>query len=904
VVGVVVTVFFLQHDPTVKAYIARNIESFFADAFVCRMSCTVKRINFFYPSIELENVSVDSLPQQEGQWHWGCKRYINYFSWWNLVWHRALNLQVHIDNLSMESSMTHGQLAIAPHIQKLVETSTLPVALEIHSILLHKAKIHLYDTALHMDAGFTFHSQTKLMHDMLRTSVHITNGSMHIDTQAVIDAGTGTIIADMNHEGVLTVVPTINVCLPQLPGVQKECTITGRFQGNHGHFMLQNAARTITISPFTVNDIDKNAFISFGATIPLSYLAALVPLGASDVGGTCTLHMIAHIADPQKGVHGTLSIADMKYKQYTLAHSITVPFSWSNAWGKGSFQWQLHSNGAVEGSWDWDQKKQCARALISSGTSLEIPGLPAWSIAQQERMFWITYDPVQQIQGGYNFTLARNGDTSETNITGTITGDAHGIRTHTRIHDFIYDVCIPSYTFERPATMSCATEQKGPFFTLQVAREQATKRTCFDGTIYYPALAWLSATICSHELQGEGSVRLQGSFDNDNIARITIGLQEGNIRLAWTYNFMNALHATLEGDFNKKRVYLKDLYCGLHYGALTCKQATLLYDGSYKPCFIHIPCVLDNCLFNFQKDLFAVVSGMLCVSGNPYENPAIKGHVFLEKSQLKANLFSKEFQKKLFASGAQTIGGTPLHLTCDIGIETKDPIRVKTAFLETNAKVALTLTCNDTQPNIAGSIALHSGFLAFPYKPLYITKGEITFLPGQLHDPLIALTAKSKIKKYNIGMQVLGSAKNHEVRLESSPPLTEEQILGLLLVGSQEESLGLIMPALVLNNIKNLIFDSEHSPFKLDSYFRQILAPLRHVHLVPSFSDQTGRGGLRGAIEVDIGDRWRGIIQKNFSLTEDTRLELEYLLSDDVSVRAFRDERQDLGGEIEVRWKF
>ncbi len=74
--------------------------------------------------------------------------------------------------------------------------------------------------------------------------------------------------------------------------------------------------------------------------------------------------------------------------------------------------------------------------------------------------------------------------------------------------------------------------------------------------------------------------------------------------------------------------------------------------------------------------------------------------------------------------------------------------------------------------------------------------------------------------------------------------------------------------------------------------------------MVPSFTDQTGRGGLRGALEISLDDRWRATIQKNFSLTEDTKFELEFLLSDDITLRAIRDERRDLGGEVEMRWKF
>jgi hypothetical protein len=169
---------------------------------------------------------------------------------------------------------------------------------------------------------------------------------------------------------------------------------------------------------------------------------------------------------------------------------------------------------------------------------------------------------------------------------------------------------------------------------------------------------------------------------------------------------------------------------------------------------------------------------------------------------------------------------------------------------------------------------------------------------------LIELVAKNKIKKYNVTMHIAGSLSNPHIMLESSPPLTEEQIIGLLLIGSQEESLNIVMPALVMQNVKNLVLGKNERSSTIERSFKKLLFPFKNIHLVPSFTDQTGRGGLRGAVEIDVNDRWRALVQKNFSLTEDTRFELEYLLSDDISVRGFRDERRDLGGEVEMRWKF
>ena len=280
----------------------------------------------------------------------------------------------------------------------------------------------------------------------------------------------------------------------------------------------------------------------------------------------------------------------------------------------------------------------------------------------------------------------------------------------------------------------------------------------------------------------------------------------------------------------------------------------------------------------------------------------VSGRIVIDKAQLKENLFSGIIQKQLLAYTHSAFSLPDVPVKCDLTIETKSPIRVDTAFLQTNAKVNIRVQKDTHDPVVVGSVVLYSGMLNFPYKPLYISKGVISFLPEQLFDPAIELVARNKIKKYDVLLQVEGTLSNHHIVLDSTPPLSEEQIVGLLLVGSEENSLNSMMPALIVQNLKNLIFSNNQSTF-LDKYFKPLLRTF-NINLVPSFTDQTGRGGLRGALEITIDDRWRAVIQKNFSLTEDTKFELEFLLSDDITLRAIRDERRDIGGEVEMRWKF
>ena len=349
---------------------------------------------------------------------------------------------------------------------------------------------------------------------------------------------------------------------------------------------------------------------------------------------------------------------------------------------------------------------------------------------------------------------------------------------------------------------------------------------------------------------------------------------------------------------------IRDMQCTMHNGRLGSSIIQVKLGDDLRPRYVYAPVLIERCLLNMGKDLFAIVSGNLVMHKNEKHGSLLKGQLFLDRAQLKENLFSDVFQKNMRSFTRFAFDTDDDDMCCDIRIKTKYPVRVQTPFLHTDARIDLAITQNIRKPQVTGSIHLHAGQLNFPYKPLYITKGALHFLPHQLDNPLVELVAKNNIKKHDITLQVHGSLQEPHVALESSPTLTEGQIISLLLVGSQEESLNMVMPALLMQNITSLLFGYNQTETKMSRYFGSLFKPFNRIHLVPSFIDQSGRGGLRGAIEIDISDRWHAVIQKNFSLTEDTRFVLEYLLSDDISIRGTRDIRRDLIGEVEMRWKF
>jgi hypothetical protein len=416
----------------------------------------------------------------------------------------------------------------------------------------------------------------------------------------------------------------------------------------------------------------------------------------------------------------------------------------------------------------------------------------------------------------------------------------------------------------------------------------------------YALIRQIGLRFAGLDWKGEGSLKIVVS-GGPSTSMLDIKLSDGMIRLPYTHSFITKSHLICIIDWDRFALIIQDSVVSLHKGEIVCKKGVVLFDHDGKCTFAHIPCLVEKLFLNYQKDFFVVASGGLIAQYQPDAKSLLKGTLSIEQGLVKKNIFSQQVMSSAFSEyGSGNV--TPIAL--DVAIETQKPMRVSTSFLQTNCAMNVQLQGTINTPRLSGLVSLAGGLLTFPYKPLYITHAKLYFLPHQLDDPMIELVAKGSIKKYHITFRINGSLRHPIIRFESTPSLAEEQIITLLLAGSEQGSLALIMPSLIMNNIHHVIFGPEQSSSRLEYYFKNLLAPLKKVRITPTFVDLGGRGGFKGALDVTVGDRLHGLIQKTFGQPEDTKFEIEYLISDDVAVRGIKDERGDLGGEVEVRWKF
>lgn len=421
------------------------------------------------------------------------------------------------------------------------------------------------------------------------------------------------------------------------------------------------------------------------------------------------------------------------------------------------------------------------------------------------------------------------------------------------------------------------------------------KNECLQGTINFDMIKDLVLLVTGTTLQGlpsTGQARVQFVSEPGKIAA-QVNAQDTAIKIPSLYNLITNVKGRLAYEYATGCVEVEDLSIDLHKGQLLVPSArfSVASDGALHSA--HIPLIASGVFVSWNKDFFGTLSGGL-TAAYAQNRWSCKGLVTLDKAQLQSNLLSSQVQKELLRS---TSGSSAPAVDLDIYLETQAPVEVKTAFFETQAHATVVLGGTVAQPLIGGCVELLQGSFAFPYKPLYIINGKLVLSPQQVDDPLIELTARNTINNYTVTMNVGGTLHQPKISFTSSPHLNEESIVRLLLTGAADGALYLAMPSIVMMHIESLLFGSDENLSKAQQFFKNLL---KHVKFIPSATEK----GMQGAIEVNFTDRLRAKAQNAFNLSDQTQLEVEYTVSDEMRIKAIRDEKGSIGGEVEMRWKF
>ncbi len=891
--GFFILLFWLQNDPWFKRMLEDKLQPLISSTLEADVHFKIHKINLLSPSIVLTDIAIRG---KNNIWSITCETISHRFAWWHFLSYGIPQLHIDLTNLHITTRLDNGKPAIINHIIYLLEGPIISFPRYLKEITGKSGSFAIDDTLLQFECPF--YAQVKQMNNLFKAHVYLQNGSInHLGSRNLSDLQ-GHLQFDIkpgtNMEIFLTCACTFY--LPQLKGPNKTCFLTGLWENDQRHLSIKSADDTIFVEPVRLSNVDGKFIIAAQARCALAYLYKLCLDKKPDqkLRGNCTVKILANLADRKKGLHGHAVIKDVTYGHRYVCSCARISFSKNNNMYKGGIYFASKRPIELKGMWQWHEQQKKGLISLYNNNTIELPANRHWQISEQDLALELAVDNNLNISGTFQAGATNIKLDSYLELKGSINGNNSKLLIDGSVADYTFNTQLQPWPL-RVLEFICQDKQQETGIIITADQKD---HDLFSGSVGLSFIKKLVKKLSHQTIEATGECQITGKIKNEQLY-CCLQIDDSSIRLPHLYNIINQAKILMQFDSIKKKLFIKKAFCKMHRGTISCSQALCYFDSYWNPEFLFMPICFDRCFLSLEKTFFSIASANVVLKKQNAQW-LCKGTILFERTQLKENIFS--LQLPTFLPKIQT-DNSSVFIT-NLLIETKEPIRIKTPVVQAQASLQLHVQGPIKQPTIDGSILLHNGSINFPYRPLYLSRGSLEFIPEQGYDPVIELIAKNNIKKHAVSLYLTGSIAHPHLLLEATPALTEEQIIGLLLVGSHEQSLNMAMPALVMQNIQNFIFRSAQSPFRLDRYFNSMFQPFKHIHLVPSFSDQTGRGGLRGTIEFTIGERWRALIQKNFSLSEDTKLEVEYLLSDDMSVRAFRNERRDVGAEFEMRWKF
>ena len=903
ILGVVVAIYVIQQQKAFKLLLGSQARQFVENSLNCAASFEIAQIDIFKGSLVLKNISMHPKTKYEQNWSWGCDELIVSFSWLYLLTNGRFKAKFIADQLKFVSLYEHQKLAISPHLYNLfLAPSPIPVELKSLKIKNGKATVLFKEPSLNF--CFNWNSKTKTIANLLKSNIYFKAGNLTDQNISYLDQLAGYLQISLPLNATSEISTNCNLCFkaPYFNTDDKYFLIAKWEQNQGGSCKLSSLNGTADFTPTTLQlDNDVWHFCTKGH-LALTLLQKFFPnTAALPLGGKALINLDAKITNNDYTLSGSCYIEKLQLNSKLLLDELNLTFTHSGSDWNGNIFFGKKETPSTQGTWFWDEKHKTGDCKIYNNMKINLPFDGNWEIKPHDLVanFKFTkHANLFDLTGNYTTIFTNCKSNLSQKLAGFFKQNSHKLYVTGNIDQDRYQAtfdtaipCIKNIALETSSGTKICT-------ILQKNNSPNELETILDLELVNK---WLPIDL--HNLiAGQGKLIINTSLYKNQILN-KIELENGNLIIPKIYNVIKALSCNADFDLANKCLSIKNAKVTLHKGQLKIPQATLHFANNYTLDYTYLPVIFNNCAINFERNLITNVSGKILYQKDlAMPAPLLKGFIILEQTLCKYNVLSNDMQA-MFGNAPAPYSKIPLNPVLDLNLFTLSPIKIQSEYLETNASAKIHLSNNLLNPQITGHISIAGGKINFPHKPLYITNGHIYFTAEQSHQPMLDLIAKNQIKRHNITLHLSGSINHPYINLESSPSLTEEQIGALLLVGTENTTLNMIMPAIIMQNLNNIIFGSIYHEEQTSNLLKTFFKPLDHVKFIPGFSDETGRGGLRGAVEIDVNDRLHAIIQKNFSLSEDTKIEIDYSITDDVSIRGIKDERGDLGGEIEIRLK-
>jgi hypothetical protein len=900
--GIAIGLAYLSTSQTFQQYLAGRIAQQFQADYGYQLNAKLESIDWVSCSVNFSEVAIHPIvADKEPSWSIVAEKLEVKGSWLHLFLHRRLKISLFFSRVIMHEVFEQTPQELATFCSKMfikaLDSFIVYDVIAISDGLLFCKRL---SDDFNVQMPFVCNMRTEKLATRMQLYLH--DGSVGLQNRNLVKNISGSILADLPFVNPFTwlsgqIQLNYNVVKSEqeIPGF-----LAGKLQRGVGQLSLKTQDGSIVIDPIKINCTSTACWceIMIAATTKLLQHFDMDDL-FHDLDGAIGLSLQCDLYHPLETLQASIVLGDIFYKSKSILPDGKIVIMEHGKHGfSGVFQVQNQKKFAV----DFSMIGDCKKCKFYNLVDLQHPFDKTYTILKDQCQIDATYDKSGVILGNYHVEIYHQIFKESYPLVGTFTLQDGILSFSGKIVDidFVGSVRLfPDYQFQ-----SFTVSRNGSL--LAELHTDATDAGYVVGSVDFSLLHSILSDPFKMSFAQEGSFVFRGRV-KDGICSATVQTHYAHIRVPYVYNVIQNIAATCEFHIHEKNLVFKDIDVELYEGKISCKQAQVYFDKNFEWYFVHGPFMFDKVMFSWNKGIYGLVSGRILLSKVSLQDPLnIQGQLMMQNAELKENIFAAEFQNILsgFASSGLQAPST-IPAAVDISLFTQDPLQIKTSFLTAKALLNLRVQGMLAKTELSGAIKILSGTLHFPYKPLEIIEGKLLFVPEQqLSDPVIEFVAKGKLKRFGVTLKAWGSALDPHIQFEAEPYLSEEQIVSLLLLGIEDQSLSLMVPAFLTQRLKDIIFGPALSNVTLKSVFDTLLQSLKYVRFIPQFTNQTGRGGVRGIFEIDATEHLQGKIDTNFSHLEDTKFDVDYSATDDVTLRLQKDGPSTYGGQVEFRWKF
>ncbi|HJM68485.1 MAG TPA: translocation/assembly module TamB domain-containing protein [Candidatus Babeliales bacterium] len=887
-----IPIFFIERSETVRQYLERNMTVILEDLVQGQGHVKLDNFSIVFPRAYIKEILLNS--HTPGEWSIKGNYVTVTFSWLNFLFKRMINGDIHARSVDTSSQIVDNALYIKKPLVLLFSQGEMTIPFDCRSLKINEGRMIVNNLDLSDISSFKWSSFTTKEIGGIKSVASLYNCEFFFHHKHICHNGHMLVYAKYLDNGPMSAEVTGQYSTPLLLNKKNKINVTAKIHNNRGTYTLKDRKNKFDLHGLVeLNDTTTSADIC--GTLAPKLLETALPFHLPfSIEGDGTVQAHATLSGDSIDYTGQYKLDNLSFGNIRLLDKMIVDFTATPKTNIGSINlYNNEQDKLVHGSWKFETNEDHGAFQLCN---IRTVSKCNWNILPNQLLVYGNFSAKDGLSGSIAAPTQHAITKSKSQVCGSFSCSAN---------DCLMNGNIGSYVIDAHTTLSQFSIDHIKV-TNQESKQEVAKITTHDKKVNSAIDYSILHSFLPEELQsifsGDGRFTYTGKL-NKGIVTGNLCLNKGSIFLGHTANLISQISADVNIDFNKSYVTIPTGACKLHKGTISIKNGYISYKDSLWPLSSSLPLTINGLFVGWQK-MAGIFSGNIILSSNGKEPPSLSGTMSIDQALLNNNILSGRLRKEvshLFHQSTQI--ESPLML--DVTLQSKEPITIQTDLLSTKALVDLTIKNSSINPNISGSIDLQGGWIAFPYKKLNIRQGSIHFLPEQPYNPLIEIIAKNTIKDYKITLYVTGSTQDPTINLESTPTLTDEQIGSLLMSGSEDISWSILMPTLLAPYIKTFITGNKTSQKLASKRFSQtILKPLRHIRLIPIFTDQTGRDGFRTALEIKASDRLHARIERSFTITEDTAFEIDYALTDDVHARIIKNELGDLGGEIEMRWKF